>query len=306
MNIVSILLPLFLLVLLGAVYRGLGGRVDPSNMTALIMNVLMPCLIFNALLEASFTAGRLGKLALANLILVAVLLGICRTLRLFKDLPSSYELPVLFMNAGFLGIPLMQFYGDEPAVASVVIFDQVQSLLIFTLGLWLITSHLSLPAQLRSFGEEPIVWAIVLGFLVPTIPWTPAGAPGLIIESVVEVIDLTGQATIPLALFLLGYDLHRLRPTLNGTVAGAVVLRLGVGSVLGIVICRLLGLEGPDGAAILLAAGLPSAVFSYVLAQRYDRAPSFAAGTVFYSSIFTVVSLPPMLYLAYRWFPPPF
>lgn len=303
MNIVSILLPLFLLVVLGAGYRGLGGRIGPEQMTDLIMNILMPCLIFNALLEAEFTAGRLGKLALANVILVVTFFVICRILRQVVTLPSSYELPVLFMNAGFLGIPLMQFYGGEPAVASIVIFDQVQSLFIFTLGLWLMTSHLSILEQIKSFAREPIVWAIIFGFIVPELPWEPSGWSAVITASLTEVIDLTGKATIPLALFLLGYDLHRFRPKLNGAVTSVVVLRLGLGSLLGMGICVLLDLQGPDGAAVLLGAGLPAAVFSYVLAQRYDKAPGFAAGAVFYTSVFTVVSLPIMLVIARSWYP---
>jgi predicted permease len=306
MNIVSILLPLFLLIAAGAGYRLVGGRVGPEKLTDLIMNILMPCLIFDALLKAQFTAGRLGKLALANVILVLTLFAICRVFRALVDLPPSFELPVLFMNAGFLGIPLMQFYGGEPAVASIVIFDQVQSLFIFTLGLWLMTAHLSIAEQLLSFAREPIVWAILLGFGLSHFGGSPAFVPEEILGSIGEVIELTGSATIPLALFLLGYDLHRFQPKLDGAVWSTVALRLGLGSLLGIGVCVLLNLRGPDGAAVLLGAGLPSAVFSYVLAQRYDKAPSFAAGAVFYTSVFTIATLPVMLYLAYEWYPPTF
>jgi len=301
-----VLLPLYLMILIGSGYRFLGGRVGSEAFTDLIMNVLMPCLIFTALLESEFTAGRLGKLALANIILVFTLLFVCWGLRRIIKLPSSFELPVLFMNAGFLGIPLMKFYGGDPAVASIVIFDQVQSLFIFTLGLALVTAHLALGQQLISFLREPIVWAILLGFSVGQIDISLPFFLRTVLDSSMQVISLTGDATIPMALFLLGYDLHRFKPRLDFHVGAVMFIRLGLASLLGVGICVLLSLQGPDGAAVLLGAGLPSAVFSYILAQRYDKAPKFAAGAVFYTSVFSIVSLPAMLYLANLWYPAPF
>ena len=306
MEILSVLLPLYLMILIGTGYRFSGGRIGSKALTNLIMNLLMPCLIFTALLESEFTAGRLGKLALANVILIFALLFLCQVLRKVWNLPSSFELPVLFMNAGFLGIPLMKFYGGDPAVASIVIFDQVQSLFIFTLGLALVTAHLALGQQLLSFLHEPIVWAILLGFAVGEINISLPAVLLTVTNSVMQVISMTGDATIPLALFLLGYDLHRFKPRLDSHVGAVIFIRLGVASLLGVGICLLLSLEGPDGAAVLLGAGLPSAVFSYVLAQRYDKAPKFAAGAVFYTSVFSIVSLPIMLYWTNLWYPTPF
>lgn len=306
MEILSVLLSLYLMILVGVGYRFFGGRVGVEALTGLIMNLLVPCLIFKALLKAKFTIGRLGKLALAYILLVLSLLVLCWCLRRFFDLPSSFELPVLFMNIGFLGIPLMKFYGGDPGVASVIIFGQVQSLLIFTLGIGLVTAHLSLGQQLLSFMKEPIIWAIFAGFVLSQAGLEMTGIIQIITGSFMRVISLTGDAAVPLALFLLGYDLHRFQPKLNGAVGGVIFIRLAFASLLGIGICLLLELKGPDGAAVLLGAGLPSGVFSYILAQRYDKAPAFATGAVFYTSVFSVFSLPLMLYLANLWYPAPF
>lgn len=306
MDIATILIPMFLMMGVGYGYRVIGWRIDPDGLTDLIMNLLMPCLVFSALLETGFTPSRLGWLGLANILLVFGLLGLGWVVSKFlNEVPGSFYLPILFMNAGFIGIPLLKFYGGESAMASVIIFDQVQSLMIFTLGLALVTAGYPLSRQVIMFLKEPIVGAIVAGLLLPILPWRPAGGTEELLGAALEAVSTIGEATIPVALFLVGYVLHRLKPTVSPAVVAGTSMRLIVSPLMGIGICFGLGLSGPDAAAVFLASALPSAVFSYVLAQRYDQDPGYAAGVVFYTSVATIVSLPVVLAVAYQITPPP-
>ena len=62
---------------------------------------------------------------------------------LFKLDKRAFMPSLIFMNSGFLGIPLLQLWGGTPAMNIIVIYDQIQSIFIFTLGILIITGGIT-------------------------------------------------------------------------------------------------------------------------------------------------------------------
>ena len=65
---------------------------------------------------------------------------------------------------------------------------------------------------------------------------------------------------------------------------------------LGILVTSLFGLTGAARGVVILDAAMPVAVFNYLLAERYDRAPDEVAGAVVVSTLISFVTLPILLY----------
>ena len=60
----------------------------------------------------------------------------------------------------------------------------------------------------------------------------------------------------------------------------------------------LFGLEGATRGVVLIQAAMPVAVFNYLFAQRYARAPAQVAGTVLVSTLLSFLTLPALLWFA--------
>lgn len=106
-RIFEISFPIFAIVLAGLLY----GRKFSPDMTLpnrLNMDVFIPCLLFSVLIERGGVSGLFGGLALA-IALVIVLSGLVAFLasRLCHIDPRSLCPPIMFANAGNLGLPLV-------------------------------------------------------------------------------------------------------------------------------------------------------------------------------------------------------
>jgi hypothetical protein len=75
----------------------------------------------------------------------------------------------------------------------------------------------------------------------------------------------------------------------------AVSLRLVGGALFGLLLARLIGLDGAARQAGVLEAAMPSAVISIILATEYDVEPEFVTSVVFATTILCPLTLTPLL-----------
>jgi predicted permease len=71
--------------------------------------------------------------------------------------------------------------------------------------------------------------------------------------------------------------------------------RLGIGFVVGVALAALLELEGVARGVLILQCAMPAAVFNYLFAQRYGRAPEEVASIVVISTLLAFAGLPFLL-----------
>jgi hypothetical protein len=77
-----------------------------------------------------------------------------------------------------------------------------------------------------------------------------------------------------------------------------LVLRLMVGPILSGFIIWLLGIQGALAQSLLISTSFPTAVNSALLAMEFDNEPEFAAAVVFYSTMFSAVTVSVVIYAA--------
>ncbi len=96
-------------------------------------------------------------------------------------------------------------------------------------------------------------------------------------------------------LLTLGVSLARLRTDDWGPGALIAATRLLGGVAVGVFVVWLFAAEGVEARVLILQAAMPSAVFNYLLALKYDRLPGAVAGGVVISTFGSLLTLPVIL-----------
>jgi predicted permease len=228
-------------------------------------------------------------LALAALaLLVGFLIAGAILLKLLKLRREVYLAPVVFGNLGNLALPLSLFaFGPEGLELSLIMFA-TQSVLFFTIGMWLMSGHPS-PLMMAK-TPHPYAIAVALAFtLTGTVPpvW------------LTNVTELLGGMTIPLMLVMLGVSLSRMHVSNYVRPLVLVFVRLAAGIGLAFAISWALDLDGLAQGVVTIACVMPGAVFNYLMAVRFDRSPGEVASYIVISTVVILVLLPLLVPLAW-------
>lgn len=198
----------------------------------------------------------------------------------------GFVLPVLFMNAGNVGIPLALFaFGEAGLQRGTLLFVAI-SVLQYSLGIYILNGS----AGWKEIFRLPLIYATFLGLFFNL---THLKVPGPIFQP----LSLLGYSTIPLMLVSLGYRLRNIPSLTWGHSVSGALLRIfgGLGSAY--LTVSLLGIQGVNRQVILLYGSLPSAVVNFVLTEKYGQDPQLAASIVFLATLFSLVSIPLVFWL---------
>ncbi len=260
-------------------------QIDEESLIRVLTDFFMPLLVFSSLYESTISPTEIGRLFGASTLMIILLLAAALIYSRMAGISSrGFSMPIIFMNSGFLGIPLMKLWGGMEAMNIIIIFDQIQTLYIFTLGFLIIRGGINRDA-IRSSLLSPILWAVILGFAFNLLG---IGLP----EPVLESCRFGGAAAPPLAAFVLGVSLNRKKPVMDRHLAAGVVLRTVIGFLIGMVVVTIFGFTGLTATVILVTGALPGAVFSYVLPARYGADSERAQAIVVTTSALSVITVP--------------
>jgi hypothetical protein len=289
-GLLSIMLPLLVLVA-GGYFFGRLARLSEETLVRTVMDFFLPMLVFRSLYGMDSKPGEIGQVAAACALILAVLLAVSALYaRLANAEARSFIPAVIFMNSGFLGIPVMRLWGGLTAVNLIVVYDQVQTLFIFTLGIMIVAGGFSL-SGLRQMLRSPLLWAIAAGFLFH---FLRIPLPAVILDT----LEFGGAASPALAAFALGCSLNSTQLTFNAHLVVGVLLRTVLGFLAGLGAARLFRLEGAARTVVIVASSLPSAVLSSVLPARYGVKPNLAGPIVLVTTVLGILTIPAALYLA--------
>jgi predicted permease len=286
MLIDSLLLMLPIIILAAGGYF-LARRLSISEevLVQIIIDFLMPMLVFYALYDGDVLALEAAKLAGSVTFIVGALLGITFLYsRLTKFDFKSLTPPVIFMNSGFLGIPLMSLWGGAKAMGYIVVYDQIQTIYIFSVGIFIVTGGFTLKG-LKETVKSPILWAIALGFLFKglQIPVPP---------SIIRTLQFGGDAAPPLAAFALGVALYGSKLHISRHLFFGIAARVVLGFLIALASVFLFNIQGTARTVVLVASSLPSAVFSSMLPLRYGVKADYAGTMVVVTTILGVFTIP--------------
>jgi predicted permease len=299
--LLDILGPILVMVAVGALLRR-SFAIDMATLSKLNIYVFVPAFIFHHVSTSTMPGDEMlaiVALSIAQVIALGVVTSlICLAARVPAKTLAPILLAVLFYNSGNVGLPLAQLaFRNEGAAAQTFVL-LTQNVLTFTVGLsiagWIGTGRIG--HSFLTILRLPVIPTLVAAL---TARWwiTRTGHP--LPHIIADSASYLAGGLVPIALVTLGAQLGgkprlpRWRP-----VSLALFLRLAVAPV---VMIGLLALAryyfpaatptGISASLLVLTAGTPTAVNTLLLTLETGGDPDLAADCVFWSTLFSALTL---------------
>ncbi len=307
-TILNSLAPVFFVLGLGYL-AGLWKMVDNKNVhsiNVMLMNFALPCALFLAIARTSSKVlAQQYRLVVAMALAMVLIYALTWILQrqMFHLQPNEaavQSLTVSFSNNVAVGLPLLiSMFGPEGTVA-VAASIGVGSIVISPITLVILESGTekaqSMPVRTRLLYavlqscKRPVTWAPLLGMTFSLI--------GIPIPDVAgRMLNLIGQCTAGVALFLTGLILSAQPFRLGGNAIMSVILKNIVQVALMFGFVLLLRVPAPEARQGVLLAAVPAGFFGTVFGARFGVASIEASSTLIASTLFSIITLSLVIYL---------
>ena len=292
------LLKIFLILLPG-VYFGRKNIIDEKQcegISSIVVNIAWPCLVITALqMDFSETllinSGLLaGAFVVVSVLAYAVGMVLCRFLKTDDQITYLIIYMFLFSNTGFMGIPVCETLYGEEGVFYAALMDSLSDVFVFTMGTFLVKKSMGVtiknnPKELITPGLISIVIGVSLFLLDIKLPAVLG-----------ETLATVGGITTPLAMFIIGYKLGKMKiKDMLGDRTAYIVsgfrllvlpaVVLGAFVVLGVemtVLTKVIAME----------IAMPVATCTVIFVEQYKGNTPFASKCVLLSTLLSVVTIP--------------
>jgi len=284
-QIFGIIFPVVAIVLVGYFYAT---KFQPNMETAntINMNIFLPALMFSVLSKESFQIQNYQLLAISGVIVIigsGILAWIVA--KALNINIKTFVPPMMFNNTGNIGLPLAVLAFGEIALGAAVVLFAIEMLLHFTFGAYILSKN----ANFMSIFRSPILIATLAGLSINIIDfelWLPF----------TQMINLLGQAAIPLLLFTLGTRLIGINfGDWKLGVLGSFLCPV-VGLIVALAVIQFIELEHLHYQQLILFSVLPPAVLNHMMAEKYQQQPETVASIVMIGNIGSLIVLPIALY----------
>ncbi len=301
----SILLPIFALILAGFVCRRAGvlGPTAASELNRFVVWLGLPALLFGIVARSSWSQlyqlDVIAPFGLATGTVFAVVFWLRRRSGRAVADAGVEAVAASYSNAGFIGFPLAYLVFGPDSQASVTLATMLVVCVLFAIAVIIIRAGLqggrlgaeSITAVLGSLARNPLIVAPMAGLVV--------AALGLAIPAPVDTwLKLLGGAASPVALVSLGLFLAERRDSSSGrivplTLTGIKLIALPLATwVLAVGVFHV-----PRATAqlVVLLAALPTGTGPYMLAEYYRREAVVTSQTILWSTVLSLVTLSMLL-----------
>jgi malate permease and related proteins len=286
----TVLLPILLIVAAGALVQ----RSHPLEMGTLskiqiylFVPVFLFYYVYTSTLGGREMLGIVGACLLAQWTLGLPLLVFLHRRKVRKEAFAVILLSATLFNAGNFGVPVaVRAYGEAGGAVQALLV-MVANLSLWALGYGLMASMTGRGAKSAIIGyfRLPMFYLLVLAFVL-------RGFHITLPEPILYSAKIVAQGLVPLALLTLGAQLARqARWPRWRAVLPVVFLKLLVLPAVTAGVVLLLGLWPWPGAMIIVASAGPSAVNTLLLAMEQDGDVELAADCVFWTTLFSAVTV---------------
>jgi malate permease and related proteins len=303
------LAPLFALIVVGHLLRREASVLHLSHVpiiNGLVINVTLPSLIFLALVNAPVmtrTSVVLPLLLIASeAVTMAAAFGIGKALKFSKSTLGMMVMVGAFGNTAFLGYPISRALLPKMFPTAVMLDEFGMMIVMYITGAILVGAFGnpnhgsgSTKAAIAKFLRGPLFLSIVMAMIVRAVPWPHAFSnPSFKIAAgmVVTTLSYLAQGTTPLILLAVGASLRPKAALANPrSIILPSVLKLIVCPAAMFGFCYLAGIHGDALKVGTLQAAMPTGVLASVLCSQGNMDGSAAVGTVFATTVFSVITI---------------
>ena len=282
-------LPLFVIIGVALVYYRFF-KPDIREITSLTLTVFAPVFVFDAIVRHNVSLAALKTPCLFMVILTALLLLLAffagRLLCLQENDRISFILACSMINIGNFGLPLIYFTYGEQAVSFSVVYFVAFNFVLSTVAIYISSNSSGFMKIMKDLFRMPLFHAFFLAMIVVqfSVP-----LPGFALKS----IELIGQATIPLLIFILGLQLAstRFQSKFIKIIAAAVAIRLLISPAVSYPLLDMLNVSGLEQKVATLQTSAPSALLPLMYAIKFNRSPDLLASIILATTVLSSISL---------------
>jgi malonate transporter len=297
--VVAALLPVFLLIVLGAVLKRTLMRLETQwhGLERLTYYVLFPMLLIQTLVKADLgkvpVAGVGGALFLSALAMSLLCLALRPLLaRLDVDGPaftSIFQGATRWQTYVALAVSRSLYGSDGLALASVAMVAIIPLVNVFSVA---VLAHYASPEKrspriiAMTVVKNPLIWACAIGLAINL---THLPLPKLWHD----VADALGGSSLAIGLLVTGAGLHLeglFRPSVGA--AAGVVLKLILMPALALALALWFGLGGGNLVIVAACSAVPTSSSAYVLARQMGGDAPLLAQIITLQTILAAITMP--------------
>jgi predicted permease len=314
LQILGSVIPLFLLMGLGAILRRFGilNEQADRSLLDLCVHILLPCLILDHLMasEALRRSGNLFWSPFLGFTCTAGSIGIAAVAaKLWRFPQKSQERTFAYVagiyNYGYIPVPLIATLYGANALGVLFLYNLGTEVAFWVVGFALLTQT-SVLRDWRRVLTSP-VRAIILGVTInlltaafglrldsntlDTLAW------GWPVKMIFDTIHLIGLCSIPLALLLIGATMADFwgefkADTGVGVMTLAVLVRNAVAPLGMVLVAMLLPISQELKETLVVQAAMPAGVFTLILSRHHGGSVPVALQVIFSTSAAAIITLP--------------
>ncbi|MBQ6461239.1 AEC family transporter [Candidatus Saccharibacteria bacterium] len=269
-----------------------------KELTNLLLVVFMPASLFVAFPssydEASanlFFSGLAGGALV--MVLLIILAKIIFNKKWFKgELGFESQFALIFNNATFLGYPIVASTFGSSGILAYCGFIISFNIALFSYGIWLFERKIT-PKLFTSIIFNPNIIAVILGMIVFLVG---IKLPDFLTDSVRYI----GGATTPLSIICIGYMLSQaklLTVFKKWRLSLTAIIQLTLGPLVTFGALRLLNFPIEVVQVCTLIQALPTATSLGLFAVKYGGNATESSELVTISTLFSIVTMPLMVFL---------
>lgn len=292
MSVYLKIFPVILIFILGYFFKKikLFGKADADLFLKLVFYVASPALILLSVSNIKLNSA-LWFLPISAVLIIFISyfisLAIGRTLKIPPQSFGAFLIACLIMNVGFLLPFVLAAFGND-GVAKISLFDFANGLLVFTFIYYLAAKYgqgiTDKKFILKKILLSPPVWALIIAIILNL--------------SKIQITGLARDLLQPLSylispMIMLSLGIH-FQPKLNKFKIPLLVLilRSGLGLLLGLLLANLFRLSGLDRTILILASAAPVGYNTLTFSSLEKLDQDMAANIISLSLLVSIIFVP--------------
>lgn len=292
------ILILFIIMFIGVVAKKTKTIDDSvhSAISALLIKIALPALVlsstnFERSPEVIPNMIQIGMITLVYyLVIVAASILIVRLYKFDNKTASVFISLIVFANVGFMGYPVVRAFFQEIGVFYAAIVNLIFNVLLWTYGILLFNNESRIDfKKLINIGTISSIIAVSFFLLQIRLP-----------DVLLTALDLTGKMTAPLSMILIGASIAEINFSglfTNKKVFAVSFIRLLIIPVATAYILKALNFNSMVISICTIMAAMPAGATNAIFAKEFDVEPLFASVGVFISTLFSIITLPIIIYI---------
>lgn len=301
MQIINTLLPVFIIITLGAILHWKNFLTDRilSGMKWLVYWVGLPALLIHGIMGATLSGKMINSLGIvlcATATAIIVSLALALMFRMKPNRIGTFIQASFRGNLAFVGLPVVIYAfssnGQDPHAAEQIALLTIGPLVV----VYNVVAVVALLASQHKFGwsafRQMLTGLITNPLLLACVIGTLGAVMDISLPPVMNrTLDTLGSMTLPLALLCVGGALIGTHSGQSLPVIGSAVCKLAITPFAGYLIARAIGAGSLETAVALILLATPTAVSSYVMADQMDGDSALAASAVVVTTLLSPLSL---------------